>query len=294
MRFSDGSTARYDLVIAADGLNSATRAAIGITAKPEPTGMAIWRTTAPRPAGLVRTDLAYGGPAYIMRLLPDQRAHPVRLRRRGVPRPRRHRPGLLRRRDAAGSRGDTAATGPRSPRTSRTRRTSTTPGSTDCWSRAPGTAAGWCSSATPRTAARPPSRRARPCPWRTPPSSPNSSPLLPGLGRHPAPGVLRAPHPPGAGGRRGVRAARAVATGRRPGRRRPRSDRPDDDDAQGTAVTTSPTPTVDVHAHVLLPEVDALVAGLPGLTAARSWTPGATAPPPWPSAAPWCVSASRG
>ncbi|MFJ8083022.1 amidohydrolase family protein [Streptomyces sp. NPDC096205] len=29
------------------------------------------------------------------------------------------------------------------------------------------------------------------------------------------------------------------------------------------------TPTVDVHAHVLLPEVDALVAGLPGRTAAR-------------------------
>ncbi|MGW0869184.1 FAD-dependent oxidoreductase [Streptomyces sp. NPDC002740] len=65
VRFSDGGTARYDLVIAADGLNSATRAAIGITAKPEPTGMAIWRTTAPRPTGLVRTDLAYGGPAYI-------------------------------------------------------------------------------------------------------------------------------------------------------------------------------------------------------------------------------------
>ncbi|MFF1444306.1 FAD-dependent oxidoreductase [Streptomyces sp. NPDC058295] len=64
-RFDDGTTGRYDLVIAADGLNSATRTAIGITAKPEPTGMAIWRTTVPRPAGLVRTDLAYGGPAYI-------------------------------------------------------------------------------------------------------------------------------------------------------------------------------------------------------------------------------------
>lgn len=65
VRFSDGTTARYDLVVAADGLNSSTRAAIGITAKPEPTGMAIWRTTAPRPTDLVRTDLAYGGPAYI-------------------------------------------------------------------------------------------------------------------------------------------------------------------------------------------------------------------------------------
>ncbi|WP_051827448.1 FAD-dependent oxidoreductase [Streptomyces bicolor] len=65
VRFSDGSEGRYDLVIAADGLNSATRAAIGITDKPEPTGMAIWRIAAPRPEGVERSDLAYGGPAYI-------------------------------------------------------------------------------------------------------------------------------------------------------------------------------------------------------------------------------------
>jgi 2-polyprenyl-6-methoxyphenol hydroxylase-like FAD-dependent oxidoreductase len=65
VRLSDGTEGRYDLVVAADGLGSATRAAIGITDKPEPTGMAIWRVAAPRPAGLTRTDLAYGGPAYI-------------------------------------------------------------------------------------------------------------------------------------------------------------------------------------------------------------------------------------
>ncbi|MEU1554868.1 FAD-dependent oxidoreductase [Streptomyces scabiei] len=65
VRFSDGVEDRYGLVIAADGLNSATRAAIGITEKPEPTGMAIWRAPAPRPEGLVRTNLAFGGPAYI-------------------------------------------------------------------------------------------------------------------------------------------------------------------------------------------------------------------------------------
>ncbi|WP_433455163.1 FAD-dependent oxidoreductase [Streptomyces sp. CA-142005] len=65
VRFSDGTDGRYDLVIGADGLNSATRAAIGITDRPEPTGMAIWRIAAPRPEGLERTDLAYGGPAYI-------------------------------------------------------------------------------------------------------------------------------------------------------------------------------------------------------------------------------------
>ncbi|WP_217250690.1 FAD-dependent oxidoreductase [Streptomyces sp. AC602_WCS936] len=65
VRFSDGAEAHYDLVVAADGLGSATRAAIGITDKPEPTGMAIWRIAAPRPRGVTRTDLAYGGPAYI-------------------------------------------------------------------------------------------------------------------------------------------------------------------------------------------------------------------------------------
>ncbi|GGM24837.1 hypothetical protein GCM10010129_81670 [Streptomyces fumigatiscleroticus] len=65
VRFTDGTEGRYDLVIAADGLGSATRAAIGIADRPEPTGMAIWRIAAPRPAGVTRTDLAYGGPAYI-------------------------------------------------------------------------------------------------------------------------------------------------------------------------------------------------------------------------------------
>ncbi|GHH20105.1 FAD-dependent oxidoreductase [Streptomyces rubradiris] len=65
VRFTDGTEGRYDLVIAADGIGSATRAAIGITDKPEPTGMAIWRVAAPRPAGVSRTDLTYGGPAYI-------------------------------------------------------------------------------------------------------------------------------------------------------------------------------------------------------------------------------------
>lgn len=65
VHFSDGRTGRYDLVIAADGLNSRTRAAIGIADKPEPTGMAIWRVAAPRPPEVTRTDLAYGGSCYI-------------------------------------------------------------------------------------------------------------------------------------------------------------------------------------------------------------------------------------
>ncbi len=63
--FGDGSTGRYDLVIGADGLHSHVREAIGITERPQPTGMAIWRVFAPRPASVTRTDLFYGGPAYI-------------------------------------------------------------------------------------------------------------------------------------------------------------------------------------------------------------------------------------
>ncbi|MEU7109676.1 FAD-dependent oxidoreductase [Streptomyces stramineus] len=68
--FTDGTTGRYDLVAAADGLNSPTRELIGITDKPAPTGLAIWRTPAPRPAGVDRTRLTYGGPALIAGICP--------------------------------------------------------------------------------------------------------------------------------------------------------------------------------------------------------------------------------
>ncbi|MFI8944553.1 FAD-dependent oxidoreductase [Streptomyces syringium] len=68
--FTDGTSGRYDLVAAADGLNSATRGLIGITDRPAPTGMAIWRTPAPRPAGVTRTHLVYGGPAHIAGFCP--------------------------------------------------------------------------------------------------------------------------------------------------------------------------------------------------------------------------------
>ncbi|MFF1724632.1 FAD-dependent oxidoreductase [Streptomyces sviceus] len=73
VRLSDGTEGRYDLVVAADGLNSATRAAIGIDAKPEPTGMAIWRVPAPRPAGVERSDLSHGGPCYIAGYTPTSK-----------------------------------------------------------------------------------------------------------------------------------------------------------------------------------------------------------------------------
>ncbi|BCJ46282.1 FAD-dependent oxidoreductase [Actinoplanes ianthinogenes] len=63
--FTDGDIRRYDLVIGADGLRSWTRRAVGIDVEPQPVGMGIWRTFSRRPESITRTDLFYGGPAYI-------------------------------------------------------------------------------------------------------------------------------------------------------------------------------------------------------------------------------------
>ncbi|MFI6251873.1 FAD-dependent oxidoreductase [Streptomyces sp. NPDC051016] len=63
--FSDGTSRRYDLVVGADGLHSATRRMIGVTDEPEPVGMGIWRAPAPRPAGVSRTEMIYGGRCFI-------------------------------------------------------------------------------------------------------------------------------------------------------------------------------------------------------------------------------------
>ena len=68
--FADGSSDRYDLVVAADGIRSPTRRMLGITVEPRPTGMGIWRAFGPRPASVTRTDLIYGGPAYIAGFCP--------------------------------------------------------------------------------------------------------------------------------------------------------------------------------------------------------------------------------
>ncbi|WP_328709770.1 FAD-dependent monooxygenase [Microbispora hainanensis] len=63
--FSDESAGRYDLVIGADGIRSSTRRALGIDLETKSVGMGIWRSFGPRPAGVTRTDLYYGGPSYI-------------------------------------------------------------------------------------------------------------------------------------------------------------------------------------------------------------------------------------
>lgn len=63
--FTDGTTGEYDLVVGADGTNSAVRKMIGIDTEPQPTGMGIWRVYTERPESVTRTDLCYDGPTYI-------------------------------------------------------------------------------------------------------------------------------------------------------------------------------------------------------------------------------------
>jgi 2-polyprenyl-6-methoxyphenol hydroxylase-like FAD-dependent oxidoreductase len=62
---SDGTEQRYDLVVAADGVRSATRALLGIELETRPLGMGIWRVFAPRPADVPTGELYYGGRCYI-------------------------------------------------------------------------------------------------------------------------------------------------------------------------------------------------------------------------------------
>ncbi|MFF4507436.1 FAD-dependent monooxygenase [Streptomyces sp. NPDC001401] len=62
--FTDGSVGRYDLVVGADGINSAMRGLIGITDRPRPVGMSIFRVVAQRPAEMDCAEVYYGGPRF--------------------------------------------------------------------------------------------------------------------------------------------------------------------------------------------------------------------------------------
>lgn len=59
--FHDGREARYDVVIGADGIRSATRTMIGIDIQATSGGVGIWRIFAKRPVEVVRSELFYGG-----------------------------------------------------------------------------------------------------------------------------------------------------------------------------------------------------------------------------------------
>jgi 2-polyprenyl-6-methoxyphenol hydroxylase-like FAD-dependent oxidoreductase len=65
VRFTDGSTSRYDLVVGADGLRSWTRRLLDVPLETRSVGMGIWRVFAPRPAEVVSSEAVYGGRCYI-------------------------------------------------------------------------------------------------------------------------------------------------------------------------------------------------------------------------------------
>ena len=59
---TDGSTARYDVVIGADGLNSKVRERLfPLAAKPAYSGQGVWRAVLPRPAEVERARMWMGG-----------------------------------------------------------------------------------------------------------------------------------------------------------------------------------------------------------------------------------------
>ncbi|MGY1844702.1 FAD-dependent oxidoreductase [Modestobacter sp. SYSU DS0875] len=70
---SDGSADRYDLVVAADGVRSPTRALLGVELETRPLGMGIWRVFAPRPADVPTGELYYGGRCHIAGYTPTSK-----------------------------------------------------------------------------------------------------------------------------------------------------------------------------------------------------------------------------
>ena len=74
--FTDEHSGDYDLVVAADGIYSKTRATLfsDITG-PQQTGLAIWRALAPRPENITTTQLHFGGTQGLVGICPINHAH---------------------------------------------------------------------------------------------------------------------------------------------------------------------------------------------------------------------------
>jgi 2-polyprenyl-6-methoxyphenol hydroxylase-like FAD-dependent oxidoreductase len=69
--FTDGRSDDYDLVVAADGIYSATRTKlIPDSTGPQHVGLAVWRAWAPRPEGITTSQLHFGGPHGVVGICP--------------------------------------------------------------------------------------------------------------------------------------------------------------------------------------------------------------------------------
>jgi 2-polyprenyl-6-methoxyphenol hydroxylase-like FAD-dependent oxidoreductase len=73
--FTDGTSRRYDLVVGADGIRSATRSRLGIQTRPKPTGISIWRILADRSPAMTCAELFYEGPRYKAGYSPISETH---------------------------------------------------------------------------------------------------------------------------------------------------------------------------------------------------------------------------
>lgn len=62
--FRDGATEEFDLVVAADGINSRTRPMLGITHTKKPTGLGIWRVVTRRKPDMDCAAVFHHGPEY--------------------------------------------------------------------------------------------------------------------------------------------------------------------------------------------------------------------------------------
>jgi 2-polyprenyl-6-methoxyphenol hydroxylase-like FAD-dependent oxidoreductase len=70
VEFNTGRSARYDIMVGADGLYSKTRGALFPECAPVFDGQAVWRAGIPRPRGNFATELHFGGPLGLVGLCP--------------------------------------------------------------------------------------------------------------------------------------------------------------------------------------------------------------------------------
>jgi 2-polyprenyl-6-methoxyphenol hydroxylase-like FAD-dependent oxidoreductase len=74
--FTDGRAGDYDLIVAADGLYSKTRAQLFPEVMgPQQTGLAIWRALAPRPEGITTTQMHFNGAQGLVGICPINDEH---------------------------------------------------------------------------------------------------------------------------------------------------------------------------------------------------------------------------
>jgi 2-polyprenyl-6-methoxyphenol hydroxylase-like FAD-dependent oxidoreductase len=73
VRFRDGTSGRYDLVVGADGVRSDLRGALGIQLETRAVGLGAWRMFGPRPADITAFNIIFGGPSHMASVCPTSR-----------------------------------------------------------------------------------------------------------------------------------------------------------------------------------------------------------------------------